>query len=217
MYDSQLASLDRALGALFDALRRLDLYDRALVIVTADHGESLGEHGLVGHGQSLYDPELAIPLLVKMPYARHGTRRVERVQLTDLWPTIATALGLPLPAPLLRPPGDHPILAEFYTDPRAPADVVRGYQAAWYQGNDKLLMGERRPSQVFDLARDPAEQEPRPPTSPAMMAREAALGERRRTLEETLRARSTPLQPLDRDVARALEALGYIDGPGTGP
>ena len=64
-YLAEVAYLDRLLGNLFDLLEELDLFDRALVIVTSDHGELLGEGGYVSHGARL-DPELVeIPLIVK--------------------------------------------------------------------------------------------------------------------------------------------------------
>jgi arylsulfatase A-like enzyme len=216
LYDSQLASLDHEIGRLFDELKRLGLYDRALIIVTADHGESFGEHAVVGHGQSVYDPEVAVPLLIKHPGGRVVGERVERVQLVDLMPTIAAALDL------ASPPGlegqaiggvTHPILAEFYTDPRAGAEVPKGYHAALYDGPQKLHQADGAPDRAFDVEDDPGERHAVEPLPPALAPRRAWLAERRRTLEDALRARSVPTAPLDPGVERALRALGYVDGP----
>ena len=69
-YDNCLAYLDERLGELFDELQRRGVLDRTLVIVTADHGEELGEHGLFEHGESLYRPEIRVPLLILLPSAR---------------------------------------------------------------------------------------------------------------------------------------------------
>jgi arylsulfatase A-like enzyme len=66
-YDSSLAYLDQRLGELFDTLRRRGVLDRTVVIVTADHGEELGEHRLFDHGESLYRPEIRVPLLFVLP------------------------------------------------------------------------------------------------------------------------------------------------------
>jgi arylsulfatase A-like enzyme len=214
LYDSQVAALDHALGDLFAGLRRLGLWDRALVVVTADHGESLGEHGVVGHGQSLHEPELVVPLLVKYPGSQRTGRRAARVQLVDVLPSVLAELGLDVPPGLDGGPLDavaHPILAEFYTDPRAPEDVRRGYQAALYDGAHKLFVDDAGRAEVVDIENDPSESRPLPPPFPGALAeREAWLLDRQRTLEETLRARATTIAPVDPQVEKALRALGYV-------
>jgi arylsulfatase A-like enzyme len=213
MYDSQLAALDRALGMLLDGLRRLGLYDNALVIVTADHGESLGENAVVGHGKSLHAPELAIPLLIKYPSSDRVGRRATRVQLIDIFPTIAVELGIDLPHGLDGEPIDrvtHPILAEFYTDPREPAGVARGYQAALYEGARKIIVDDHD-AQLLDIERDPAESHALPAPWPSTLSeRRAWLLDRYRTLEPELRARAATAAPIDPKVERALQALGYL-------
>lgn len=76
-YDNCLAYLDERLGELFDELQRRGVLDRTLVIVTADHGEGLGEHDLFDHGESLYRAELRVPLLIVLP-AQPASRRRSR-------------------------------------------------------------------------------------------------------------------------------------------
>ena len=66
-YDDCIAAIDEQLGRLFDELDRRGVLSNTLVIVTADHGEHLGEHKIYGHGQSLYRPELHVPLLIAFP------------------------------------------------------------------------------------------------------------------------------------------------------
>jgi arylsulfatase A-like enzyme len=214
LYDSQVAALDHALGALFDGLRALDLYDRSLIIVTADHGESLGENGIVGHGQSLHAPELSIPLLVKYPSSAHTGRRAGPVQLVDVFPTIAAALGFDVPPDLDGEPFDrvhHPILAEFYTDPRAAEDGPRGYQVALYEGARKLVLSADGGGAVFDVEHDPSESNPIPLPPPSPLAeRQAWLLDRHQTLERDLRASSEAAAPIDPNVQKALRALGYV-------
>ena len=68
-YDDCLASLDRELGRLIAELKRRGVYERTVLIVTADHGEQFGEHGEFGHGLSLYQPEIHVPLLIVYPAA----------------------------------------------------------------------------------------------------------------------------------------------------
>ncbi len=66
-YDDCLAALDDQIGRLMDELQRRGVLEKTLVILTADHGEALGEHGLFGHGMSLYRPEIHVPMLVLDP------------------------------------------------------------------------------------------------------------------------------------------------------
>jgi arylsulfatase A-like enzyme len=94
-YDNCLAYLDQRLGELFDELQRQGVLDRTLLIVTADHGEGLGEHGLFDHGESLYVPEIRVPLLIVLPAGRRSTGIVrETVSLRDLSATILDLVGL---------------------------------------------------------------------------------------------------------------------------
>jgi arylsulfatase A-like enzyme len=99
-YDNCLAYLDERLGELFDTLQRRGVLDQSLVIVTADHGEEFGEHGLFDHGESLYRPEVRVPLLIILP-SRSRFRRVvrETVSLRDLPATIVDLVGLAAGSP----------------------------------------------------------------------------------------------------------------------
>jgi len=94
-YDNCLAYLDGQLGELFEELQRRGELDRTLVIVTADHGEGLGEHDLFDHGESLYGTEISVPLLIVAP-ARNRSRGVvsETVSLRNLPATIVELVGL---------------------------------------------------------------------------------------------------------------------------
>lgn len=215
LYDSQLVSLDRAMGAFFDGLRRLGLYDRALIIVTADHGESLGENSVVGHGQSLQGAELSIPLLIKYPGAVRAGRDPSRVQPIDIFPTIALELGIPAPQGLEGDPIgrlDHPVLAEMYRDPRLPASKGPDYQVALYEGHRKVIVRDGERGEMFDLEQDPSEShELQAPDPSALSADRTWLLERRRSLEHALRSSPGAPAPLTPNLERALQALGYLD------
>jgi len=90
-YDNCLAYLDERLGELIDDLERQGVLEETLVIVTADHGEGLGEHGLFDHGESLYRPEIRVPLLIVVPADRGISPGAvtEFVSLRDIATTIA--------------------------------------------------------------------------------------------------------------------------------
>ena len=100
-YDAGILSADALLGEFLDGLRARGLYERALIVVTSDHGESLGERGLYGHG-GLTLEQLLVPLIVKPPQTWElAPREVEEpVELVDLYPTLCALAGLPVPGDL---------------------------------------------------------------------------------------------------------------------
>lgn len=95
-YDGEIRCADRELGALLDALRTSGILDRSLVVFTADHGESLGEHGEhFEHGANAYEPCARIPLVIRPPGGVPGGLRVrDPASLVDLAPTVLAAIGL---------------------------------------------------------------------------------------------------------------------------
>ncbi len=119
-YDEGIAMVDAELGAFFDWLEERGLLERALVIVTADHGETLaGEGFLFGHGV-LDEDVLHVPLVVRLPGGRGGGRRIEEpVQLLDLYPTLLDLSGSHSPRQHLHGRSFVPLL-EGRTRPRKP-------------------------------------------------------------------------------------------------
>lgn len=114
-YLAEIAWTDHLVGRLFERLEKLDLFEGALILVTADHGELLGEGGYVSHGARL-DPELVeIPLIIKWPGQTEGARDPRLVSLVDLFPTVLTAAGIEPPASdgRLLSPGDSRVLHRF--------------------------------------------------------------------------------------------------------
>jgi arylsulfatase A-like enzyme/Tfp pilus assembly protein PilF len=100
-YDGEVAFSDEIVGRLLSTLRSLDWYDRATIVITADHGEGLGDHGEEEHGLFLYNEAIHVPLIIKLPsQTGAGTRHAEPVQHIDLLPTLTSLAGLPTPAGL---------------------------------------------------------------------------------------------------------------------
>jgi arylsulfatase len=96
LYDGNLAYADQEVGILRKTLEAEGLWERTVVIVTADHGEALGEHALVGHNHELYEESIAVPLIIRFPAGKGpaGVRIKELVDHTDLAPTIADIFGV---------------------------------------------------------------------------------------------------------------------------
>ncbi len=99
LYDGEISYLDDQLGELFGKLAEWDLLDKTLVILTADHGESLNEHEIWQHGNSLYEEQIHIPLILRYPgIVPEGVVDNDHiVQHPDLMPTILDLLEIPIP------------------------------------------------------------------------------------------------------------------------
>ena len=133
LYDGEVRRADRDFARLLELLQYVGLYEDSLIAFTADHGEAFGEHGSFGHGRTLYEELLHVPLVMRFPGALGGNSRVDtRVSLVDVVPTILDLLGEDLPEPLpgaslvspMRIAGERLIAAE--TRPRAlPSDASR--------------------------------------------------------------------------------------------
>ena len=212
-YDGEVAAADDAVGDLLDELRRLDVYDRALIVFLSDHGEGLGEHGEDEHGLFLYRSTLQVPLIIKLPQAKRAGEIVsDPVQLIDVFPTLVSALGLPLAkdlqgTPLLarsRPdPRDNPIYAETFF-PR----LHFGWSdlAALIVGRYHFI--EAPQPELYDLLQDPDEMKNLVGSEPALETElRTTLSRYDRRLEEPAAA--------DRETRRQLEALGYVGGAST--
>ena len=94
-YDSEIALTDMHVGKLLDKIDRLGLHDSTLVVLTADHGEGLGENGYVGHGRRLDEGIVRVPLIVRYPEKIPAGKVVaQNVSLLDITPTVLDLSGV---------------------------------------------------------------------------------------------------------------------------
>lgn len=164
-YEGEIAYADELVGRFLTALERKGLYDQALIIVTSDHGEGLGDHGEQEHGLFLYDEAVRVPLIVKMPGAADAHLVSVPVQHVDLVPTVLDLVRAPLPQRLrgrsLRP------LLEGRADGSPPAQGI--YAEALYGRvhfgwadlhsltDDRYRFIDAPRAELYDLERDPGE------------------------------------------------------------
>jgi arylsulfatase A-like enzyme len=100
-YDGEIASVDDEVGRVLEALSAMPVAGKTAIVLTSDHGESLGEHDYYfDHGEDLFDPCLAIPLIMTMPGASGGRRSSELASTLDLLPTILDAVKVSYPPDL---------------------------------------------------------------------------------------------------------------------
>ena len=209
-YDAEILYMDHHIGRLLDGLRRAGIYDDALILVAADHGELLGEQGRLGHGQHLTEAEIHIPFFVKHPRGREAPRRVEgAVQLTDVVPMVTRTIGWPAPPGIqggVPPSTGHPIVAEVYP---LPFDSAEGDWRALFDGPWKFLWNSKGKHALYDLARDPEERQ-------NLAGRETARAQRMAGLLDKYLASlprsgaAGPVRELDAATREALKALGYV-------
>lgn len=157
LYRGELQRVDAALGTLMTALREDGSLDEAIVVLVGVHGEEFFEHGGAGHGHTLHEESLRVPLAIRAPALLAPGRVGVPVDLLDLAPTLADLLGLPFPGawqgeslvPVIDDPQPSPRLVVGYLGDGSRAAIV---------GDLKLILGSGRDSQRFyDLALDPGE------------------------------------------------------------
>jgi arylsulfatase A-like enzyme len=210
-YDEEIAATDEQVGRLLDALDARGRLARALVLLTADHGEELFDHGSFEHGHSTYQEVLRVPFVAWAPGLR--ARRVAApVSLVDVMPTLLDAAG----AAPVRSDGRSlwPLLVrEARPGPRALAaegTLHRPERRALLRWPLKLVTDEEQGRrELYDLERDPGERHDLAVRRPADTARLVAQ------LERLLAARPTPASAagaLSPEELEELRALGYV-GP----
>jgi arylsulfatase A-like enzyme len=211
-YDAEVAASDAVVGAFLDELKRLGVYDRALVVFLSDHGEGLGDHGEDQHGIFLYRESIQVPLLVKLPgQALAGTSVGAPVQLTDVFPTIGGVLGLsrfperPGTVSLAALAAGAPAPARHIFAENFNPRIRLGWSELRSLVSEQYQYIEAPTPEFYDLQNDPAARENlagrRPPELRAMVVET----ERRRT---ALRAPAA----VDPETAKKLQALGYLTG-----
>ncbi len=162
LYTSDVEYFDRHFGALLEEFRRQGFWDNTLFVLAADHGEEFHEHGGWWHGTTLYEEQLRVPIIFRLPRAHtRGEERNDLAQTVDLLPTILGQLGLAPPRPL---PG-----RDLFSEAQPP-EVLYAHESL--EGNEiesvrwqqwKLIVAnEGNPRglpaiALFDLSRDPEE------------------------------------------------------------
>jgi len=158
-YDRSIRQADDQFQRIVDALKRKNWWVSATVIYTADHGEEFFEHGRQGHGKTIFEEQVRIPLIVKYPGNREaGTRRPDPVTIADITPTIAEMTGVRRLAHWIGASFRRPIssLRSIYFTEELDDARVYGLR----RGGEKLVV-QLYPSfqrSVYDLGTDAAEQ-----------------------------------------------------------
>lgn len=208
-YDGEIAAADALVGEFLEFLKAEGLYEGALIILLADHGEGLGDHGEAEHGIFLYPETIQVPLVVKLPgAARAGTSVAVPAQLLDIFPTIAALVGGAAPelpgADLFQledGAGERRLYSESYY-----ARLHLGWSELRSLVDARYQFIQAPTPELYDLVEDPG-------------ATRNILTEQRRVyraMEEALGAHdgalAAPEAVADEEAAK-LAALGYLTAP----
>ena len=220
-YDGEIAAVDQEVGRVMDALRESGAADRTVVVLTSDHGESLGEHDYYfDHGEDVFEPSLAIPLVLAGPGVPAGRRVSGFASTLDVVPTVLDAVKVSYPPEL----GGTSLLPMVRGESAGPdrlfAQNDRNLSATWDR-RFKLVatpVGDGRRLALYDRAQDPGE------TRNVSRARADDLRVQTRELEQHQeradreRAATRRLTegaggegPMSPEACENLKALGYAD------
>jgi arylsulfatase A-like enzyme len=211
LYDGAVAHGDTVLAEIFEHLKASGSLDRTLVIVTADHGEEFHEHGRWGHGKSLYDEVVRVPLVLRGPRIARNRRETRPTMLVDVMPTLVRLTG---GQPDRSWEGED--LLSLSPERTAYAELIRegGLESSMvYQQPYKLIetvdaVGAAPRVEFYDLANDPGER----------LSRDQSEVSPLRAAKNAIRARATSkrgheqrLEQLDEAAEEKLRALGYVN------
>ena len=213
-YDVECRLVDDQIRQLVEALAAQS--ENTLIVVTADHGEELWDHGELGHGKTAYGEVLHVPLLFHHPGRLPGKADTTPVGTIDILPTVAGFLGLP---PDARWQGVNRLQAQAGLPAQVQFSQCRGAFPGFPRdfgvakiGPDKLVLDRKKNTALlFDVVQDPGE------TKNLAEARPEKVAELRRLLEEhTARMKSVcqslphEVGALDDETKQAINALGYL-------
>jgi arylsulfatase A-like enzyme len=223
-YDAEIHYMDAQVGRILEALQHNNRYDHTVIVVVADHGQGLGDHNWQQH-RLLYQEQIHIPLVVRLPDGPQGRVIANQVRNIDLLPTILEVCGQPVPEgiegrsllALIAGHEEAPRLAyaealntlDTHAPDRLP-DEQRDLLFCIMDQRWKLIHHQQHPehSELYDLERDPKEKH-------NVLAEHAAERDRLLQALTDLGAQEIELiernEPMAEGMENALRALGYIE------
>jgi arylsulfatase A-like enzyme len=213
-YDAEIRYVDQLLGRFQQTLAQTGWWQRSLIVLLADHGESLGDHGETSHGYFAYQSTVHVPLIVHWPDGSpsYPARVAQPAGLIDVAPTILDALHVPAPPSFegtsLMKFDDTPAHAVFSESVYARDEFHWAALRVLRIGQWKLIDAPR--AELYDLEKDPRE------LSNILRANSAEVTTLRAELSKLLTRYAASATPPKLDTSNgtrtALESLGYLSG-----
>ncbi len=160
-YDAELSTLDREVLRLVNYLKERELYENTMIVILSDHGEAFLEHGFLRHSTSLYDNQISVPFLVKLPESSRSNPppNVANLQFVDLFPTVMEVIGGPVPPDLQGSPWARDrdwAMAEVFCH-SGEIETLRREMCAVARDSKKYIRSTTGQEELYDLASDPNE------------------------------------------------------------
>jgi arylsulfatase A-like enzyme/Tfp pilus assembly protein PilF len=219
LYDGEIAYVDSLIGKVLESLREKGVLDKTIIIIAADHGESLGEHGESSHAFFIYDSTISVPLILKLPGSKLKAKTIDaQVENVDIMPTLLDLLGITVPTvvqgrslvPLLaggRSAADRMAYSEsYYPRYHYGWSELRSLRTVRYQ-----YIQAPRP-ELYDIVRDPMERTNIFGQSGSQAERFIKEMKRLQERSPTLGDESKAPRQVDNDTLEKLKALGYVGG-----
>jgi arylsulfatase A-like enzyme len=218
LYDAEITLNDEAFGELIEKLKELQLYNRTLVLFTSDHGEEFYEHHGVKHGDTLYEEQVHIPIIIRDPFHFPSEHRIgSMVGIIDIMPTILRLLNISVPAqcegksliPLIRDEKNF-FVADLFFEEDLDGKIIQAvrrkqWKLIFYPKTDKL--------ELFNLEKDAEEKHNVASEYPELAS--SLYEEMKHWHQKQIEQRAGLLRPkvhkLSEETIRQLKALGYLN------
>ncbi|MBI3846310.1 MAG: sulfatase-like hydrolase/transferase [Planctomycetes bacterium] len=215
-YDGEIAFVDEQIGRIRDALCDAGVESRTVVVLTADHGESLGQHAEETHSHTVYESALRVPLVVRAPGAIPRREVASRVRPIDVVPTLLEFLGMPRKVDALGVNLLPLMMGETLDlDLSAYAETIAPFEEFRFSVVRSLTRGDwkyvhvPRP-ELYDLAIDPDETNNLADRDPDRVRDLREQLQTRMATAANRGAQGGSTRPVDSDAAQGLRALGYV-------
>ena len=220
LYDSEVRYADAEIGRLLDSLRKLGIYDDALIVLTADHGEEFWDHDRFEHGHTLFNELIRVPFVIKLPGDSRGKTLDACVTTQGIMPTVLDLCGVAPNAPEILPQALSPLLKdpqEVYVE-----QPIFSGGSLFHDHAESVIFDHMKyirqttsgHEMLFNLKEDPGELNSVAAQDPQNLAKgrellDAALDAAPRVAEK-LGIRTDEKDRLDRQDILSLQALGYL-------
>jgi arylsulfatase A-like enzyme/Tfp pilus assembly protein PilF len=220
-YDGEIAFADAQVGRLLDFLKKKDLYQNTVIVLTGDHGESLGEHGELTHGFFIYNATLHVPVIIHLPGQTAAKTVPDPINLIDLMPTVLNVLKLDVPSqvqgrnllPIISGK-EKPAPPSLYAESFLPRLHFNWSELRAVETEKYHFISAPKP-ELYDLSKDPDE------TQNLYSQKQAVAEELHARLEGLIRQYSASQElaektGLDPSLMERLKSLGYAGFSGGG-
>lgn len=171
-YDNEVAFVDKQVGRILDAIAAAPWGERTAIVITSDHGECFGEHGMWRHGFEVWEPLMRVPLVMHVPGVKPARIKARRSAI-DVVPTLLELSGVPLPPhasvaadsdfvsgvsllpDLLAEPGEEPPQRDIFID--MPGGPYNDPRRALIHGDLKMIVSNDSRFELYDLSTDEVE------------------------------------------------------------